>query len=798
MRISEQWLREWVSPKLDTEQLAERLTLAGLEVSALEPAGADLKGVVVGRIDSLREHPHADRLKLCSVDIGRRSRLEIVCGARNVVTGMRVPIALPGTELPNGVHVEKSEIRGEVSMGMLCSALELGLADSAEGILPLGSDASLGQPVRDYLQLNDTIMEIELTPNRGDCLSVAGVAREVAALTATRLKAVHTKVRNIPRTSKRRFNIKLQAEQDCPRYVGRVIEGINSTATTPIWMIERLRRSGVRSISPVVDVTNYVMLELGQPMHAFDLDKLVGGIRVRHAKKNESLTLLDGTRPRIQADTLLIADYKGPVALAGIMGGLDSAVMDKTQNLLLESAYFRPQTIAGHARSLGMQTESSFRFERGVDPYLQRQAMQRATSLLLGVVGGRPGPILEESLTRYVPKRASVILRRRRLTQLLAQELPVSKTQGILTRLGMRVSKRGDGWRVTPPSHRFDIEREEDLVEEVARVYGFENLPSQMPRISMGSRFASENHIPAERFKAVLADRDYQEVITYSFVDPALQRLLEPATEPMILRNPISAEMAAMRISLWPGLLQAVVYNRNRQQSRLRLFELGRCFVGTGKNLVQELMLGGALMGPVLPEQWGSEVRAVDFYDAKGDLEALLQVTGGRDEFQLQPGQHPALHSGQSAEITKNGANVGWLGALHPEFVAKLDLDDSVFLFQVRISTLQTARIPQFSEVSKFPAIRRDLSFMVDAGVPAQAVLDCAAAAAGELLVNLQLFDEYRGEGIDSGRKSLSLSLTLQDSSRTLKEETIEAIMVRVIDSLEAGLGAELRKSSLK
>ncbi len=794
MRISEQWLREWVSPKLESKALANRLTLAGLEVTRLEPAGADLKGVVVGRIGSLREHPHADRLKLCSVDIGRRGRLEIVCGAPNVVAGMKVAVALPGTELPNGVHVEKSEIRGVVSMGMLCSAFELGLAESAEGLLPFDSDASLGQPVRDYLQLNDMIMEIELTPNRGDCLSVAGVAREVAALTATRLKAAHTKIRNIPATSKRRFKIKLQAEQDCPRYVGRVIEGINSTVTTPIWMVERLRRSGARSISPIVDVTNYVMLELGQPMHAFDLDKLVGGIRVRHAKKNESLTLLDGTRPRIQAGTLLIADHKGPVALAGIMGGLDSAVTDKTHNLLIESAYFRPQTIAGRARSLGMQTESSFRFERGVDPYLQRQAMQRATSLLLDIVGGRPGPILEESLTRHVPRRASVTLRRRRLTQLLAQELPVSKTQGILTRLGMRVRKRGDGWRVTPPSHRFDIEREEDLVEEVARVYGFESLPSKMPRISMGSRFASENHIPAERFKAVLADRDYQEVITYSFVDPALQRLLEPATEPMTLRNPISADMAAMRISLWPGLLQAVVYNRNRQQLRLRLFELGRCFVGTGKNLVQELMLGGALMGPVLPEQWGSEARAVDFYDAKGDLEALLQVTGGRDEFQLQPGQHPALHSGQSAEITKNGANVGWLGALHPEFVAKLDLGDPVFLFQVRVSVLQTARVPQFSEVSKFPAIRRDLSFMVDAGVPAQAVLDCAAAAAGELLVDLQLFDEYRGEGIDSGRKSLSLGLTLQDSSRTLKEEIIEAITVRVIDSLQAGLGAELRK----
>jgi phenylalanyl-tRNA synthetase beta chain len=794
MRISEQWLREWVAPKLESKALANRLTLAGLEVASLEPAGADLKGVVVGQIDSLREHPHADRLTLCSVDVGRRSRLEIVCGAPNVVAGMKVPVALAGTELPNGVHVEKSEIRGVVSMGMLCSALELGLAESAEGILPLGSDASLGQPVADYLQLNDTIMDLELTPNRGDCLSVAGVAREVAALTATRLKRTTTKIRNVPATGKRRFKIQLQAQQDCPRYVGRVIEGINPTATTPIWMIERLRRIGVRSISPVVDVTNYVMLELGQPMHAFDLDRLVGGIRVRHAKEHESLTLLDGTKPRIQAGTLLIADHKGPVALAGIMGGLDSAVTDKTHNLLLEGAYFRPQTIAGRARSLGMQTESSFRFERGVDPYLQRQAMQRATSLLLDIVGGRPGPILEERLTRHVPKRASVTLRRHRLTQLLGQELPAAKTEGILTRLGMRVSKRADGWRVTPPSHRFDIEREEDLVEEVARVHGFENLPSKMPRISMGSRFASENHIPAERFKAVLADRDYQEVITYSFVDPALQRLLEPATEPMTLRNPISADMAAMRISLWPGLLQAVAYNRNRQQSRLRLFELGRCFIGTGKDLVQELMLGGALMGPALPEQWGSKPRVVDFYDAKGDLEALLQLTGSREEFQLRPVRHAALHSGQSAEITKNGAHVGWLGALHPEFRAKLDLNEAVFLFQVRISALQTAIIPKFSEVSKFPAIRRDLSFMVDAGVSAQAVLDCAASAAGELLIDLQLFDEYRGEGIDSGRKSLSLGLTLQDSSRTLKEGTIEAITLQVMDSLQVSLGAELRK----
>ncbi|MCH7621994.1 MAG: phenylalanine--tRNA ligase subunit beta, partial [Chloroflexi bacterium] len=539
MKVPLSWLRDYVDIEIPAEELAHRLTMAGVEVAEVVRIGG-WNECVVGQVITVGPHPQADRLSLCRVNTGGKE-VEVVCGAPNVAEGQKICFASVGANLFNthsGKHepLKPATIRGVVSQGMICSELELGLGDDHTGIIVLPDEAPIGEPLDSYL--GDTILDLELTPNRLDCLSMLGVAHEVAALAGGTVREPEISYPEAGPHITERVSISVADPDLCYRYTASIISGV-SIGPSPHWLQERLTRAGMRPINNVVDVTNYVMLELGQPMHVFDLDKLVGGIRVRHAKKNESLTLLDGTRPRIQAGTLLIADHNGPVALAGIMGGLDSAVTDKTHNLLIESAYFRPQTIAGRARSLGMQTESSFRFERGVDPYLQRQAMQRATSLLLDIVGGRPGPILEESLTRHVPKRASVTLRRRRLTQLLGQELPVSKTQGILTRLGMRVRKRGDGWRVTPPSHRFDIEREEDLVEEVARVYGFESLPSQMPRISMGSRFASENHIPAERFKAVLADRDYQEVITYSFVDPALQRLLEPATEPMTLRNPI-------------------------------------------------------------------------------------------------------------------------------------------------------------------------------------------------------------------------------------------------------------------
>jgi phenylalanyl-tRNA synthetase beta chain len=790
MKISEHWLREWVSPKLDAAALAERLTLSGLEVGSLESAGGTFSGVVVGEITAIHAHPSAERLKLCVVDVGQKKRLDIVSGADNVRTGMRTAVALDGATLADGTKVSRSDIRRVASAGMLCSATELGLSESSTGILVLDRNAVIGQDVRDYLALDDTIYEIDLTPNRGDCLSVAGIAREVSALTGARVRA--PAIRRVPAKGKRRAKVKLQAKGGCPRYVGRVVEAIDIRAPTPVWMSERLRRAGIRSINAVVDVTNYVMLELGQPMHAFDLDRLNGEVIVRHAQENESLKLLDGAEVRLKAGTLVIADGNGAVALAGIMGGFDSAVSENTQNIFLESAYFEPQIVAKYARELGLQTESSYRFERGVDPQLQRLATERATALLKAIAGGKAGPVVEAKLARYIPRRNTVLLRRQRIKQLLDIELPPAKTKAILTRLGMRVSAAGENWRAVAPSWRFDIEREVDLIEEIARVYGYGHLPTHMPRAAIGAPINSEQNIPLDRFKAVLVARDYQEIITYSFVDPELQSLVTPERQGPELMNPISSDMAVMRASLWPGLLQTALYNRNRQQQRLRLFEVGRCF---GEPSRQDTFLGGLLSGQVLPEQWGTTARQVDFFDAKGDLQALLEASDSRtDTFSFSPSAYAALHPGQQARLLRGDVEIGQVGALHPELLLRLGLEVPIFVFQVALSALQQSEIPRYSEISKFPAIRRDIAVVVATETPARAVLDCVKKTAGRLLVDLQLFDEYRGEGIDSGRKSLALGLTLQDSSRTLKEEVVEALMERVIHSLQSGLGGELRK----
>ncbi len=792
MKISERWLREWVSPKLDTAALARRLTLAGLEVGALSPAAPPLAGIVVGAIRSVRPHPRAERLQLCSVEVGGHRLIEVVCGASNARPGIKVAVALPGTKLPSGTAIEATDIQGVRSEGMLCSAAELGLSNSADSLLVLDGGARLGEPITRSLALDDSVLEIDLTPNRGDCLSVAGIAREVAALTGQRLRA--PSIRRAPARSRRVLPIKLLAAADCPSYVGRVIEGITPAVVSPAWMVERLRRSGLRSIGPVVDVTNYVMLELGQPMHAFDLERLAGRIEVRRAAEAERLSLLDGSAARLGPGVLVIADAQRPVALAGIMGGLDSGVGADTHNLFLESAYFSPQTVARGARALGLQTESSYRFERGVDPQLQRTAIERATRLLLEVVGGRPGPVITAAVARFLPKRKPVNLRAARLAQVLDLELPRARVERILRALGMRVAKSASGWRVTPPSYRFDIEREVDLIEEVARIHGYEKLPSRMPRIIMGSRVVAEREVSESRLKAVLIDRDYQEAITYSFVDPGLQRLLAPGPDPLSLANPISAEMAVMRVSLWPGLLQTIVHNRNRQQERVRLFELGRCFLTTGNGVREEPRLAGAATGPEARPQWGLEARDRDFYDLKGDVEALCEATGDLGAFRFGSGAHPALHPGQQATITCGGEEIGWLGALHPEVAAKLDLSVPVLVFELQASALQQGRLPTYTEVSRFPAIRRDLAVVVDEQVPAQAVLECIARSAGGLLVDLQLFDQYRGKGIDSGRKSLALALTLQDYSRTLTEDVVESIMGRVIETLQSCLRAELRK----
>lgn len=792
MKISEKWLHEWISPGLTTQALADRLTMAGLEVGAVEPVAPPLDRVVVGEIAAMTPHPSADNLRLCRVNVGKGKTLDIVCGAANAAVGMKAPVALEGAKLPNGITIKRTEIRGVASLGMLCSASELGLADVTDGLLALDTDARPGMSLTDHLALDDVTLEIDLTPNRGDCLSMVGIAREISALTGAKLKPPVIKP-TIARHAQK-ITVKLDAPQDCPRYAGRIIRDINLAAQTPLWMREKLRRSGLRSIHPVVDITNYVMLELGQPMHAFDLEMLSGAIHVRHAGKDETLILLDGNRIQPEAGTLLIADAQQPLALAGIMGGQASAVSSTTRHLFLESAWFRPETISLRARSLGLQTDSSQRFERGVDHAIQRLAIERATSLLLSITGGTPGPIIDRTVPRYLPRRASIVLRAARSELLLGMAVPPKNIESILKRLGMTLKKSGKNWRVTAPSYRFDISREVDLIEEIARIHGYDKLPGRHPRIDMVAQPVPESALPDRRLRALLIDRDYQEVITYSFVDPKIATLLDPQAPSLPLANPISADMAIMRTMLWPGLLQTILYNQNRQQTRLRLFEIGRTFLPQGNQIIQEPMLGGAICGESLAEQWGAAKRQVDFYDVKADIEALLTLAGISQETRFHPGQHPALHPGQTAEISRNGSRIGLIGPLHPEIQSRLGLDQRVILFELRVSGLQGSKGLIFHDFSKFPSIRRDIAVIVSETTPAQAVVDCVQRVAGKLLVNLELFDEYRGKGIDSGRKSLALGLTLQDSSRTLNEDEIDRVVTEVISTLGTQLGALLRQ----
>ena len=635
---------------------------------------------------------------------------------------------------------------------------------------------------------------------RSDCLSIAGLAREVVVLTGA--KATTPKIKTVAAAKKKskvpKFKITLLAKKDCPHYVGRIIRNIDPQAVTPIWLKERLRRSGIRSIHPVVDVTNYVMLELGQPMHAFDLAKVEGEIRIRSAQKGETLALLDGKSVNVIPGTLVIADKTRALALAGVMGGAASAVTDDTSAIFLESAYFKPTTISAYARQYGLHSESSHRFERGVDPELQVRAMQRATALLLEICGGDADTIIELTSIPDLPKRGTIVLRGTRIAQLLGFTIPQKQIEMILRGLGMRATKTAHGWRVVPPSHRFDITRECDLIEELARVYGYDKVPSQLPQFAISSEVMPETHIPENRLRQALIDRDYQEVITYSFIDPELQALLDPNVKPMILTNPIASNMAAMRTSLWPGLLQALLYNQNRQQTRLRLFELGRAFLPGTRNklddLSQEKRLAGAICGQRYPKQWGMDPENVDFYDLKADIDALLSLGGGAGEVQFVSTSHPALHPSQSAEIQLNGRPMGIMGRAHPQIQRQLGLESPIFLFELLSSAIQMAKVPIFRELSKFPSIRRDLTISVNRQLPAKTVMECASHAAGGLLVNLEIFADYRGEGIDSGRKNLSLSLTLQDSSRTLKDEIVETIMTKVVTALQTQVGAQLRQ----
>jgi phenylalanyl-tRNA synthetase beta chain len=791
MKVSEQWLREWVDPPLSSHELAAQLTMAGLEVDRVEPAAPPFEQVVVGRVVALIQHPDADRLRVATVDIGQAEPLQIVCGAPNVAVEMYAPTALIGAVLPGGLAIKKSKLRGVESQGMLCSAKELGLAESSDGLLPLPANSRPGQSVRELLALDDAIIEIELTPNRGDCLGMEGVAREVAALNRCEFQSLPADP--VPATLDDVFPVTLLDPADGPRYVGRVIRGVNPAAETPLWMKERLRRAGIRSLGPLVDVTNYVMLELGQPMHAFDLGRLTGGIEVRRARPGDRLELLNGAVIEPDAETLLIADHHGPLALAGIMGGEISSCTDATRDVFLESAFFTPASIAGRARRYGLQTDSSYRFERGVDAQLQRRAAERATRLLIDMAGGQPGPIIEAVSPEHLPAEPAIRLQPHRLNKLLGMVVPAAQVEDILRRLGMAVSIEVDHWRVVPPSSRFDIALEVDLIEEVIRVYGYGRAPSNRPLARLEMLPVPEGWVALIRIRETLVQRGFQEAITYSFVDPVFQQRLDPERQPLALANPISADLAVMRTSLWPGLLKAVIYNQKRQQSRIRLFEHGLNFLPMADGLRQERFLGGVATGAVLPEQWGEPVRMLDLFDLKADVEALLALTGQPEVFQFVAVAHPALHPGQSARIERAGEPIGWLGALHPRVARELDVEGDAFIFELQLAGLQPARSPAFQELSRFPSSRRDLAIVVDERVSAQAVQDVIRQRGGDLLREVWLFDVYRGKGIAEGQKSLAFGLNLQDFSRNLTDHVVEEAVSGILAGLAEQFGATLR-----
>ncbi len=789
MKISERWLREWVDPPVDTATIVSQLTMAGLEVDGTAPAAPGFSSVVIGQVEAVEPHPDADKLSVCRVDVGAAETLGIVCGAPNVHAGMKAPVALVGGELPGGMKIKRARLRGVASAGMLCSERELGLGESHEGLWSLPSDAPVGEDLRAWLALDDVVIDIDLTPNRGDCFSVLGIAREVALLND--LAVDGPRIDPVAPAVADEFPIEVRAPEACPRFVGRVIRGIRADARTPVWMREKLRRAGLRPIHPVVDVTNIVMLELGQPMHGFDLGTLREGVIVRLAEPGEKMQLLDGREVTLEADMLVIADHGGPRAVAGIMGGEASGVSEATRDVFFEVAFFAPLAIAGRARRLGLHTDASLRFERGVDPAQQRRAVERATALLLEIAGGQPGPVMERISAPHLPERKPVVLRRARLASLLGHTVPDAEVERILAGLGMTLRPTGEGWEAVPPSHRFDIAVEVDLVEEVARIYGYNSLPEARGAGGAELGAATEHRVPGSRIADVLAARGYQEVVTYSFVDPELQAALFPGSPALPLANPISSELSQMRVSLWPGLVHALKRNLSRRQPRIRIFEQGLRFILEDNELKQLNTVSGLVAGARLPEQWGAPAGQVDFHDAKGDVETLLGLTGAG--FEYEAAAHDALHPGQSARVLREGREAGWIGALHPRLVRALDLDRAPILWELDEDVSFAAKLPEFKEISRFPAIRRDIALVVEQDIPVQELLAAIRAASGTLLTECKVFDVYSGDRIDSGRKSVAFGLILQESSRTLTDEEADQVVAAAVDLLESKFGARMR-----
>lgn len=794
MKISELWLRELASPPCDTAALVHQLTMQGLEVESTEAAGPALDGVVVGKVVQVDPHPNADRLRVCQVDVGT-GMVQIVCGAANVRAGCSYPAALAGASLPGGLRISRASLRGVESGGMLCSAAELGLGDAGvsgrgEGLLELDGDPRPGSPVAAVLLLPDQILDLKITPNRADCFSVVGVARDLAATTG--LAFVEPSFAAVPAGDGAAFPMRVEDPAGSPTFLVRPVRGIRPDAQSPFWLRERLRRSGIRSIHPVVDVTNLVMLELGQPLHAYDLDTLDGQIIVRRARKAEPLELLTGEEVRLDEDCLVIADDSGAIGLAGIMGGSRTAVSAATTNVLLESACFTPAAVAGRARRLALQTDASTRFERGVDPTGQRRAIDRATALLLAIAGGVPGPSQVEG--SGPPPRRPVTLRRKRLALVLGEAVPDGEVEGILTRLGMSMTADGDGWQVQPPAFRFDIAVEVDLIEEIARVHGYDRIAPRPGTQATRLGEAPAAQASTDVLRAALVHRGYQEAMTYSFVDREQDRLLAGGREGIPLVNPLSADLGVMRQSLWPGLVQALRNNLSRQLRRVRLFEAGIRFVPTAGGFTEEAVLAGVATGTALPEQWGEPARPADFYDVKADLEALLAVVGSPGEFVWTPDAHPAFHPGRSARLHRRGQHLGWLGALHPSLIKPCGLDEAPLLFELHLGTLAAATVTTCQELSRFPAVRRDIAVLVKRDTPVGSLLEAATEAAGATLREVVVFDIFAGEHIEAGEKSVALGLILQETSRTLTDAETDKIIGGVVQRLARDFNARMRE----
>lgn len=796
MKFSEQWLREWVNPAISTDELSAQLTMAGLEVDGIEAVAGQFSGVVVGEVVSKEQHPDADKLSLCQVTDGTET-FQVVCGAANVRTGLKIPFAKIGAVLPGDFKIKKAKLRGVESFGMLCAETELQIGEDSSGLMELAADAPVGADLREYLNLDDQVIEVDLTPNRADCLGMAGLAREVAVLNKLSVNA--PVIEPVAVTIADKAQVEVVAQDACPRYLGRIVKGVNVKATTPLWMVEKLRRGGIRSIDPVVDITNYVLLELGQPMHAFDLANIDGGIRVRMAEEGEKLTLLDEQEVTLKANTVVIADHSKAIALGGIMGGAHSGVTEDTQDLLLEAAFFAPLAIANRARQYGLHTDSSHRFERGVDFKLQAKAMERATALIIEVCGGQAGEITEVVCAENLPEKANVHLRASRLERMLGVHIDAKEVEEILTRLGLAVETTAEGWQVSVSSYRFDISIEPDLIEEVARIYGYDRLPTRTPSASVPLAKIPENRLAISELRRVLVARGYHEAITYSFVSPEIQKKLDPEHSPIALLNPISNEMSVMRTDLFAGLVQATSYNLKRQQSRVRFFETGLRFVPQADgSLEQTPTLALSITGERFKQSWSDSSTEVDFFDLKGDVESLLARTGKLASYRFVSASHPALHPGQTAQIEKQDQQgqwqvVGIMGTLHPNLQKPLGLKQPVYLAQLCLNEVQEVQVPRFNELSKFPEMRRDVALLVNKETPVDEILSNIRSKAGEFLTKLNVFDVYVGKGIDLERKSLALGLTWQHPSRTLTDDEINNNLSSVLAYLEESLGATLR-----